>query len=188
MQPRSIGIEGKTGVTLAERRLAVVQVQSRKEQEPALAAAIASALDLPLPDPGHASSAGDITAVWIAPGAWLVTAPLLTPGDLAQRLAAVSSGSASVTDQTFGKTVLRLSGARAPDVLAKGCRIDLHPRVFGPGHAAVTPIAQIGCVLIQVDDVPTFDLIVPSTLAETFCEWLELAAAEFGCEVRAQAV
>lgn len=180
-----LGPNGEAGVTLTERRLVVVQVQSRKDQDATLSAAVLSELQLPLPDPGHTSVAGDATAAWIAPGAWLILAPLHSAGSLPQRLATAASGSASITDQTFGKTVLRISGVRARDVLAKGCRVDLHPRSFGPGRAAVTPIAGINCVLTQVDGAPTFDLIVPSTLAESFFQWLRTSAAEFGCEVLA---
>ncbi|MCL4766570.1 MAG: sarcosine oxidase subunit gamma [Hyphomicrobiaceae bacterium] len=184
LRPGHSGAKGETPVALAERRLAIVQLQARKVQEAALAAAIASALGLTLPPPGQASSASETTAVWVQPGAWLVTAPFTAPGDLARRLAGAAAGLASVTDQTFGKAVLRLSGERARDVLAKGCRVDLHPRVFGPGRTAVTTIAQIGCVLVQAGEAPTFDLVVPSTLAEAFFEWLEASAAEFGCEIR----
>src|SRR5690606_26584038 len=52
------------------------------------------------------------------------------------------------------------------------------PREFKPGRSAVTPLGQIGCVLIQVDDRPAFDLIVPSTFARAAVDWLETAAAE----------
>ncbi len=185
LQPGHSGREGVTGTAIAERRLAIVQLQARKGQEPALATAIVSAFGLTLPPPGQASSADSTTAVWIQPGSWLVLAPFTARGDLARRLAGGVAGLASVTDQTFGKAVLRLSGERARDVLAKGCRVDLHPRAFGPGRAAATTIAQIGCVLVQADEAPTFDLVVPSTLAEAFLEWLEASAAEFGCEIRA---
>lgn len=170
-------------MTLAERRVALVQVQTRKNQDAATSAAISSALGLDLPGPGQASSAGEHSAVWIAPGSWLVASRLGAPGELARSITAAVGDHASVTDQTFGKAVLRLSGSQARDVLSKGCRVDLHPRVFGPGRAAVTSIAHIGCVVVQVDDAPAFDLIVPSTLAQSFFEWLLISAAEFGCDV-----
>lgn len=56
--------------------------------------------------------------------------------DLGQRL----RGLASIFDQSGGRTVLRLSGPRARDVLAKGLPIDLHSRAFGPGSAATRTI------------------------------------------------
>lgn len=82
--------------------------------------------------------------------------------------------------------MLRLYGQHTRDVLVKGCRVDLHPREFKPGRSAVTPLGQIGCVLIQVDDRPAFDLIVPSTFARAAVDWLETAAAELGLDIHAQ--
>ena len=62
----------------------------------------------------------------------------------------------------------------------RGCRLDLHPRVAGPGFCAQTPIAHIGCLLHQVDAVPTFDLVVYAGYAEAFWGWLTQTAAAFG--------
>jgi heterotetrameric sarcosine oxidase gamma subunit len=185
LKPGRSGAETASIVTLSERRRAIAQVQSRNGQEAQLAEALARALNLTLPGPGHASLTGALAAIWIQPAAWLVVEPFTGPGELAQRLAASAGGLAAVTDQTFGKTVLSLSGARARDVLAKGCRLDLHPRVFSPGCAGVSPLAGISCVVVQTDGTPSFDLIVPSTFAAAVFEWLETAAAEFGCNIAA---
>jgi hypothetical protein len=40
-------------------------------------------------------------------------------------------------------------------------------------------------IIWQVNEAPTFELIVPSTLGEHVFEWLCLSAAEFGYEVGA---
>lgn len=184
VRPAHVGDDGRTNVTLRERRLAIVQVTARKGREAALASKLMSAFRLTLPDANQTSRAGALKAIWIGPQTWLVTGPFSETDNLADRVLAAATDAASVVDQTFGKVVLRLSGAPARDVLAKGCRIDLHPRVFGPGRAAVTPLAQIAGVVLQVDAAPTFDLIVPSTLAEAFRDWILASAAEFGCEIR----
>jgi sarcosine oxidase subunit gamma len=47
----------------------------------------------------------------------------------------------------------------------------------------VTPIAHLNVVLAQADDAPSYDLVLPSTFAESFLEWLEMSAAEFGYEI-----
>ena len=88
-------------------------------------------------------------------------------------------------DQSHGRAVLRLAGARARDVLAKGCRLDLHPRVFVPGMCAQTVIAQIGVLLHQRDEIPTYDLYVLAGYALDFLEWLTSSAAEFGYRINA---
>jgi heterotetrameric sarcosine oxidase gamma subunit len=183
MQPGRFGADGGTPVQLSERRFAISQVMGRKGQDAALRGAVSHALGVDLPGPERSAMSATTTAIWIAPETWLILRDGTQGGALAHELSAACGDTASIADQTWGKSVVRLSGARARDVLAKGCRIDLHPRMFAPGKSAVTPIAHIHAVLMQVNAAPTFDIIVPSTLARDFVEWLRLSAAEFGYEI-----
>lgn len=183
MQPGRFGAEGDTPIQLSERRAAIAQVMARKGQDSALRAAFKSTLGFDLPGPGSSATSGSTTAIWIAPETWLILRQESQGDELIRELTSACGATASIADQTWGKSVVRISGARARDVLAKGCRIDLHQRAFGPSNSAVTPIAHIHAALLQVDAAPTFDLIVPSTLARDFVEWLRLGAAEFGYEV-----
>jgi heterotetrameric sarcosine oxidase gamma subunit len=168
-----------------QRRLAIARVMARAGDADTVCAAVEKDTGLKLPSPGHTSTSGDVTAIWIAPATWLVMQAKPNSTDLLVRIARACGAHASVVDQSCGYVALQLSGARARDVLAKGCRIDLHPRAFGPGRAAATIIAHVHGIVWQVDQVPTFELIVPSTLAEHVYEWLCISAAEFGYEVRA---
>jgi sarcosine oxidase subunit gamma len=178
---RRAGPPDEPGVNIAERRgLALVQAIARRGKEPAAAERLG--LD---PAPGRASPVEAGTALWIAPGAWLVVAEGQDDGELYRRLRERFEGLAAVVDQGHGRAVLRLSGRRARDVLAKGCRLDLHPRVFRPGMCAQTAIAQIGVLLHQVDERPTYDLYVAAGYAVDFFEWLAASAAEFGGRIEA---
>ena len=170
---------------IAQRRLAIARVMAGAGNTDTVGAAVEKDTGLKLPSPGHTSTSGDVTAIWIAPDTWLVMQAMPTSTDLLARLTRACGADASVVDQSCGYVALQLSGARACDVLAKGCRIDLHPRAFGPGRAAATTIAHVHGIVWQVDQTPTFELIVPSTLAEHVYEWLCISAAEFGYEVRA---
>jgi heterotetrameric sarcosine oxidase gamma subunit len=100
-----------------------------------------------------------------------------------QRLRAALSPLASVSDQSDGRTVIRVRGPGARDTLAKGMPIDLHPRTFRPGDAAVTLVAHIGAHIWQVDEAPTYELIVSRSYAAAFLEWLIHSAAEFGVAI-----
>lgn len=187
-QARRPGHHGATDVApviIGERQLDICQVMARKGRAEAVRAAIAKAFGLELPDACRTTSGSGAGAIWIAPDTWLMLRQRTAGGDLVREVATACDGNASVVDQTFGKATLRISGLRAPDVLSKGCRVDLHPRVFRPGYAAVTPVAHIHAVLVQVDATPSFDVIVPSTMARDVFEWLCLSAAEFGYEVTA---
>ena len=156
-------------ITLPAREL--VQVSARRGAMP-------SGLDLTLPPPGASASAGDVTALWIQPDAWLLSAPRAGEGALLARAAPLAAGAALV-DQSHGRCTLGLAGAKVRAVLAKGCRIDLHPRAFGPGRVASTQIAHLSCLLHQTGP-EAFELIVFATLTANALEWLTTAAAEYG--------
>jgi sarcosine oxidase subunit gamma len=183
MQPGRFGADSNAPIQLSERSAAIAQVTGRKGQDEQVRAAIHGAFALDLPRPGSSATNDSATGVWIAPETWLILRDGAQGGDLTRELATACGDAVSVVDQTWGKSIIRISGARARDVLAKGCRVDLHPRVFGPGKSAVTPIAHTHAVLMQVDATPAFDVIVPSTLARDVVAWLRLSAAEFGYEV-----
>jgi heterotetrameric sarcosine oxidase gamma subunit len=173
------GPAGDPGVRITERRaLALVQVIAQRGREKAVAERLG--LD---PAPALASGSPDGTALWLAPGAWLVVADDHGGGALCQTLREQLQDLAAVIDQSHGRVTLRLAGPRARDVLAKGCRLDLHPRVFRPPMCAQTMIAHIGVLVHQTDDVPTYDLFVPAGFALDFLAWLTSSAAEFGCRI-----
>jgi sarcosine oxidase subunit gamma len=159
--------------------LSLVQVIARRGQEQAVAERLG--LD---PTPGLGSQTPAGTALWLAPGTWMVVAEDLEDGALYENLRERLRDFAAVMDQSHGRAALRLAGPRARDVLAKGCRLDLHPRVFTPGMCAQTVIAQIGVLLHQRDGVPTYDLYVPAGYAGDFLEWLVSSATEFGYRVQ----
>jgi len=161
----------------------IVQVMVRRGQGIPFAAAMRDGFGIEPPGPGHATTGEAVTAIWVQPGQWFLVAPRGAEGGLAARAQAALGALATVTDQSHGRTTITLSGTMAREALSHGCRLDLHPRAFGPGRAANTVIAQIGCLLHQADAAPSFELTVFSTLAEPFLHWLLDAAAPFGVEV-----
>ena len=174
------GAGGAHPLSIRERRMEIVQVTAGRERVDGCTGAVTAATGVRLRGPNRAVQAGDLTAVWIQPRTWLLLQPWRGEGALLRKLAPGCRGLGALVDQTGGKAVLRVSGKCARAVLAKGCRVDLHPRAFKPGSAAVTPIAHVNVVLAQADDAPSFDLILPASFAETFVEWLLMSAGEFG--------
>lgn len=117
-----------------------------------------------------------LSLVSTGPGTWLAyraDRDAASIAELQQRL----SGLASVSDQSGGYTILRLSGSSARTLLQRGVAIDLHPEAFGPGSVACTFIAHIGVVLWQLDAVPTYQLAVFRSYSESFNHWLHSSAA-----------
>lgn len=177
------GTAGGTPLQIRERELAIARVIAGRDARDATRL-IEQRCGLRFPPPGRVEAGNGKTVIWIAPQTWLVTQRRSDANDRIGQLASVAgSAGVSVVDQTFGYAALRIAGERTRDVLAKGCRIDLHPRAFKTGHAATTLIAHVHCVVWQCDDTPTFELLIPSTLAQHVFEWLCIGASEFGYEV-----
>jgi sarcosine oxidase subunit gamma len=86
----------------------------------------------------------------------------------------------ALTDLSHARTLLRLSGPASRSVLAKLCRIDLHPRALPPGRIAQTPLGQVAALIHLVDDTPSFDLYLPRSLAHSATLSLLEAATELG--------
>ncbi|RVU21222.1 sarcosine oxidase subunit gamma [Methylobacterium oryzihabitans] len=172
---------GAPGLHVAPRdRLGLATIVAANGREGALAGRLAAFGGLP--EPGKACMSGERGLVWSAPGQWLAVAE--DPRALAG-LAEDLRGLAAVTEQSGSRAVLRLTGPRARDTLSKGVAVDLHPRAFEPGDAAVTVIAHVGAQLWQRDAAPTYDLAVPRSFAVSVWTWLDGAAAEFGYVVAA---
>ncbi len=179
--------DGAPGISVRERtELSLATLMARKGQAQALAELVKSAFGIDLPSTprfsgGQLPDGRLLILVWSGFEQWLA----LTDGaqDFERELTSSLGKRALITDQSDGRTVLRLRGTKAREVLAKGIAIDLHPRAFKPGDVALTTAAHIGVQLWQVDDVPTYEIAVPRSLAKSLWGWLSASAAEFGYEV-----
>lgn len=155
-------VDERTGFGLAT-------VMARKGVAPA---AIGAALGVDLRD-GPSCSAGDgIVLLGTGPGSWLAHAGA-APADWAAGLRERLGSLASVSDQSGGYVIFRLSGPGARTVLQRGASIDFHPASFVAGLVAATVIAHIGVVIRQVDDAPTYDILLFRSFAGSFRHWLD---------------
>jgi sarcosine oxidase subunit gamma len=112
--------------------------------------------------------------LWLGPDEWLVMTPEGREAAVAQALRQASGdGFVTVVELGSGHTVIELSGARAREVIAKGCPLDLHPRRFGPGRCAQSRLARTLVTIAQVDPAPTFELIVRRSFADYLWQWLQ---------------
>ncbi len=179
--------DGEPGVMIGELSgLGLATVASRQGQDAALKSAVLQAYGVQLPESSRVAQGSAVSFIGYGLGQWLAVSESLAhealAGDLSQRLA----GLASISDQSGGRTVLRVSGPRARDVLAKGLPVDLDPRAFPLGSAAASIIGHMGVQLWQVDDTRSYDIAVFRSLSQSFWRWLTASAAEFGYEVSGQ--
>jgi methylglutamate dehydrogenase subunit D len=172
MREPAIRVEGRENLTLAT----VISRKGRERDVHEILWAFAGIAPPTTPKISH----GTCDLVWSGPGQWLL---VTEEADALAQLTVRLAGQAAVSDQSSSRAVIRVSGPRVRDVLAKGCMIDLHPRAFSPGDAAMTAIALISVQIWQLDDKPTYDLLVPRSMAASFWSWFGASAAEFGYAV-----
>lgn len=122
--------------------------------------------------PGATSSTSEYTAIPLSPGEWMListrTAGMKFGEDLRSKLK--KNGYAS--EQSDGRMIFRLTGPRVVELMQKACRLDLHPSKTGKGWCAQTQMAQAGVIIHQIDNKPSYDILVYSGFAQHFAEWL----------------
>jgi methylglutamate dehydrogenase subunit D len=176
--------ESPPGVTLSEREnLAIAHIAARQGKLAEVLDWLSAVTGATAEDSPRCATGDGMVVVGCGPGQWFVFSEGARSATAVARLTDALAGLASVIDHSSGKVVVRVAGPRARDVLAKGCAVDLDTRAFGPGRAAATEIAHIGCQLWQVDETPTFVLVVNRSIAKSFWSWLTASSAEYGYEV-----
>ncbi|MGW6358966.1 sarcosine oxidase subunit gamma [Streptomyces sp. NPDC055092] len=178
-QMRDAAVTGARGVTLAEWPF-VSMVNVRVDPDSAAATRIEKTLGAPLPrEYGRTTTSGGHTAFWLGPDEWLVLTQAEVGSVVDELREALAADPGSVVDVSANRTTLELSGPAARQVLEKGCPLDLHPRVFGPGRAVSTTVGPISVLLWQVDDGPTYRLLPRSSFADYLARWLIDAMSEY---------
>lgn len=156
-----------------QRDFAMASVMARTGIEPRR---IGAALGGSIPDGPHWRQVEGACMIGVGPANWL--AFTANAGrDWEVRLRRRLEGLASISDQSSAYAVFRLSSSGARAALQRGLQIDMDPRHFVPGSAAVSVISHIGVVVWQIDDVPTYHIACFRSHATSFCDWLEKSIA-----------
>jgi methylglutamate dehydrogenase subunit D len=178
------GAADAAGVVIGERNVSMCSVIVRKGAHALLAERVQAEFGVELPQARRTTASGPVQFIWAGRDQWLAVGEEGDGHALEQRLRSALGEVASLTDQSDGRTVLRLSGPRVRDALAKGVPVDLHPRVFKPCDTAMTIVSYINVHLWQVDDMPTYDIAMFRSFAVAFWDWLMASGAEFGVSTK----
>lgn len=196
LQPRS-PFEGVSdtpiageGVRVAYRDgLGLAIVLANKGQTGILAQRVREHFGIELPDGPRRVNTGDIGFAGFAPESWLATRE--DGGNaFSESLRQVIGDCAAIVDHTDGYVVLRLTGAKVREALAKIVPIDLHASAFKPGDVAVTMAAHMDATLWRLEDaggVAVFEIAVFRSFAGSFWHSLCECTAEFGLTVETSA-
>lgn len=177
------GAPGEPGIVLAERRpLSIVHAAGNPADE-AFSDGVKSATGCVLPAEANTfGRSGNDAVIWLAPTRFLCVSPDQGAGVLEGALRVACGEAGAIIDVSHGRTVTRVSGPRARDMLMKGPPIDLHPSVFKPGSAAQSNMAHCGVLVTCVED-DTFDVYCFRAFGQHLWEWLCEASLEFGYSV-----
>ena len=135
---------------------------------------VAKRLSIPaLPGPNRfiATPLGD--CLWLGPEEWLVVGPPSSRAETLEALdQAIGPEDGAAVDLSASRVLFELKGPKARDVLASCCALDFHPRVFGPGRCAQTLVSKAPVLLSQMDEAPTYRLLVRPSLVSYVISWL----------------
>ena len=123
--------------------------------------------------------------VWVGPDDWFVIGPKGEAATIQARLRQALAGQHfAVTDVSSGYTVLHLSGTPVREVLAQGCPLDLHPRVFRTGSSAGSLFFKASVWLWQTDEAPVYEMLVRNSFRGYVWLMLERSTPECGLVTR----
>jgi sarcosine oxidase subunit gamma len=162
-------------------------VNIRGDGGDAFKSAVRSVTGVDLPTtPNTTAKAGDFRILWLGPTEWWVVSSNADTAKLVEDLRAAFNGQhAAVIDVSESRTVISISGPSARDVLARGCSLDLHPRVFNTGQCAQTGLTKANILLDQTSDTPSFDIYVLKSFADYLWQWFWLIGRDFKFAIRA---
>ncbi|QIM18217.1 sarcosine oxidase subunit gamma [Leucobacter coleopterorum] len=118
--------------------------------------------------------------IWLSPDEFLAvdTSRRQRPGDIVGSERSLSGLPGQAIDLSANRTIIELGGSRSREVLEKGCRADLHPRVFPAGTAIATQLGQVPLILHYVGD-SRYRLFPRASFADFTVRWLIDAMGEF---------
>lgn len=128
----------------------------------------------------------DTLVVGSGPGEWLLLAPPGTAPEVVDLVEAVpDDGLVSIVDVTHGRALMRISGARTVDLLAKVCAIDFSEEVTPYGAAFRSSVAKLVTDVVRDDEsgVRSYLLHCERSSGQYLFDALLDAGDEFGIEI-----
>lgn len=173
-----------SGVIATERDgLGIARITARRAQAARVAELFRAQFGLEAPTAPQRVSQGDVAIASIGPGAWLATHDK-AGNAFAPFLRSSLEHCASVSDQSDAYAILRLTGPKVREALAKLLPLDIHPRAFQVSAVAQTVCGYVNVMLWRLEDTaqsdPVFEIWAGRSLAISLHQALSHSAAEFG--------
>lgn len=112
------------------------------------------------------------------PEGWLLAGP--QDNSDRQKLLQAAQKSGYTVDATHGYCLIQLTGADAPEWLARHCTLDLRHDAFAVHTCARTPVAQVPVIIHRRDDTH-FIFICPTSYSEYLLQVLQDDLSHASC-------
>jgi sarcosine oxidase subunit gamma len=170
-------------ITLTEMPMATAWNVQGDASRAAFTDEVARQFSIVLPTVPNTTVRSDaLTAFWLGPRSWLLVAE--APGSLLahfiEKRNALNAARGALFDLSVSRVAYQVHGACASDVLATGCPLDLHPRIFRAGDCAQSVFGRVNALLYKSDEAPTFVIMVARSFARDVWRELGLSAAQHG--------
>ena len=132
----------------------------------------------------HAQASDKAVAFRTAPERVLLR--LTSASDWAAIARDVDAALTPVLDLSHSRTLVRVAGAAAPDLMARLMPIDLDADVFTPGRFVQSGIHSTAVLAHRADEpggAPVFDLYMPRSFAASLWDFITETALPFGFRV-----
>ncbi|MGA8260121.1 MAG: sarcosine oxidase subunit gamma family protein [Arenicellales bacterium] len=142
------------GITLEDRPFVGKVIVRGNLEDSAFADAVKGVIGCDLPAvPNTTGSSPAHTVFWLGPNEWQIHCAEDTQYGLIDRLReALGDRHAALVDVSDYYALMRLSGEKTLEVLAKGTPLDLHPRAFPAGRCAQTRFGHATVLLHKLED------------------------------------
>lgn len=132
------------------------------------AVAFVELFGLPLPAAANSTARNDDRlALWLGPRSWLVLS--LRSDSCLDAFTAkrdlLNAAGGALFDVSASRVAFRVAGAHAQAVLASGCPLDFHPRVFVSGTCAQSLWGHVNALFYKENDTPSFIVLVARSFA-----------------------
>jgi heterotetrameric sarcosine oxidase gamma subunit len=173
-----------SGVIATERDgLGIARIEARRGQAAEVVELLRVQLGVAPPNAPRCVRGGEVTIGGVGPNTWIAVHDS-AGNSFAESLQPLAGHCASVTDQSDAHVILRLTGPKVRETLAKLVPIDVHPRCFRAGDIAQTVCGYMGVTLWRLeDDVqgdPAFEIWGARSFAASLHQAIGHGAAEFG--------
>lgn len=143
--------------------------------------AVEGLLGQDLPAEANTFTEGRHRVYWLGPDEWLIRCAHEDATALCSSLEqAVDGRHVAINDVSGGNVSILLTGEKARFLLARGCTLDLHPRVFPAGRCAQSGLAKAPVLLGLLDAEPVFEIVVRRSFSDYLLRWLRHAGRDCG--------